>query len=95
MTTKFKGGPIAYLLTSKAERALAGDYHPMSEEWVPSMWACADSGPLTPAEAADVLRTHGQCGAECRIGRTARKVRARLIDAPTVRTSAFRRILAR
>lgn len=87
--------PIAYRLTGKAVLAGRGN-HPMSDNWEPSVWDCRDSGPLTPAEAADVLTGHGpghDCDDECRIGRTARKVRARLIDAPTVRTAAFRRIL--
>lgn len=84
--------PIGYRLTGKGVLAARG-HHPMADNWVPSPWDCRDSGPLTPAEAADVLKTHGpghDCDAECRIGRTARKVRARLVDAPTVRRNAFR-----
>jgi hypothetical protein len=73
--------PIEYLLTRKGEHA-AGT--------APSRWDCTDHGPLTTAEALDVLRTHGGCGPECRISRTARKIRARLIDAPTVRASVAR-----
>jgi hypothetical protein len=80
--------PIAYLLTHKGEAALS--FHPMSDDFVPSVWDCKDAGPLTVAEATNVLSTHGKCGADCHISRTARKVRARLIDAPTVRAKAFR-----
>lgn len=65
---------IAYSLTSKAERALG-------------QWDCTDHGPLNVTEAMDAYRTHGEHGPECRIGRAARKVRARLVDAPTVRAS--------
>jgi hypothetical protein len=67
---------IGYLLTPKGER-----------ETVPaSRWDCTDHGPLSVAQAMDVLRTHSACGKECRISRTARRVRARVIDAPTVRS---------
>lgn len=67
--------PIEYLLTRKGESATNAPA---------SQWDCTDHGPLTVAQARDVLRTHGECG--CRISRTARKVRARMIDAPTVRS---------
>ncbi|MBF6358448.1 hypothetical protein IU449_28535 [Nocardia higoensis] len=88
---------IPYLLTEKGRKAKTRTlgYHPMTDDWRISPWDCADPGALTPAEAANVLTTHGDCGPSCRISVTARKVRARLIDAPTVRTSAFRRVLNR
>lgn len=87
--------PIPFQLTDKgvekgkAKRTLG--YHPMTDDWRISPWDCKDPGPLTVAEALNVLTTHGDCGDECRISRTARKVRARVIDAPTVRAKAFRR----
>lgn len=81
---------IPYLLTRKAEHALS--HHPMSEDWVPSPWDCADPGPLTVTEATEVLADHEHCGPSCRISRTARKVRATWADAPTVRARAVRLI---
>jgi hypothetical protein len=70
--------PITYLLTAKGERAA-----------VPApRWDCTDHGPLTVAQALDVLRTHSTC--DCRISRVARKVRAQVIDAPTVRSQTPR-----
>jgi hypothetical protein len=74
--------PISYLLTPKGERATG----PASQ------WDCTDHGPLSVAQARDVLRTHNTCGKECRISRTARRVRARVIDAPTVRTRKAQRV---
>lgn len=71
--------PIPFQVTPKGQRAALG-----------RRWDCTDHGPLTVAEANDVLITHGSCGAECRIGRTARRVRALFIDAPTVRASVAR-----
>lgn len=86
--------PIAYQLTEKGKRAKARTlgYHPMTDEWRISPWDCADPGRLTVAEARNVLTQHGpdKCGQVCTITRTARKVMARLIDAPTVRAKAFR-----
>lgn len=80
--------PITYALTGKGKRAELS-YHPMSDNFVPSVWDCADAGPLTMSEANSVLTSHGtgkgKCGSDCRISRTARKVRALQIDAPTVR----------
>ena len=69
-------------------------YHPLTDDWRVVPWACNDPGRLTVAEAKNVLSTHGQHGPDCVISRTARKVLARLVDAPTVRTSAFQRVLA-
>ncbi|MEV0344058.1 hypothetical protein AB0H49_34115 [Nocardia sp. NPDC050713] len=80
--------PIPFALTAKGKRVIA--FHPIDDQMKPSPWDCADAGPLTVAESAEVLTTHGQCGSECRISRTARKVRARLIDAPTVRAHTIR-----
>jgi len=72
---------ISYLLTPKGERA----------NGPATRWDCTDHGPLSVAQAVDVLRTHGGHGPECRIGRTARKVRARVINAPTVRSQMPRK----
>ena len=77
---------IPYLLTRKAERTLS--FHPITDDMVPSPWDCADAKPLTASEARDVLTMHGKH--TCPVSRTARKELARLIDAPTVRASAFR-----
>ena len=72
---------IGYLLTPKGERATGPA----------SRWDCTDHGPLSVAQALDVLHTHSTCGKECRISRTARRVRARVIDAPTVRSQMPRK----
>lgn len=79
MSTTHIGAPadsVEYLLTPKGERAM---------NTTVSQWDCTDHGPLTVRQALDVLNTHGSHGRECRISRTARKVRARVIDTPTVR----------
>ena len=68
-------------------------YHPLTDDWRVVPWDCTDPGALTIAESRNVLTTHGKCGPECRISRTARKTLARLVDAPTVRASIARRIL--
>jgi len=84
--------PIAYLLTAKGKRATTTrtlGYHPMTDDWRITPWDCTDPGRLTIAEARNVLETHGKCGSGCYISRTARKVLASRIDAPTVRARAF------
>lgn len=84
-----ESAPIPFRLTRKGWGTKG--YHPMSDDWVPSPWDCSDSGALTVRESLTVLREHATCGPECHISRTARKVRARLIDAPTVRSSVYTR----
>ncbi|MGW5388189.1 hypothetical protein [Nocardia sp. NPDC003963] len=70
-------------------------YHPLTDDWRPSPWDCTDPGRVTIAEARNILTTHGpdkpSCGQECAIYRSARKALARLVDAPTVRTSVYTR----
>ncbi|MGW0163540.1 hypothetical protein ACWDUN_29885 [Mycobacterium sp. NPDC003323] len=65
-------------------------YHPMTDDWRITPWDCTDPGRLTVAEARNVMESHGKCGSDCLISRTARKVLASRIDAPTVRAKAFR-----
>lgn len=92
MTTAYKEWlrrivqPIPYELTGRALLAA----HPVTDALVPSVWDCADTGGLTVREALDVLHGHDRCGPRCEIAKTARRVRARVIDAPTVRTAAHR-----
>jgi hypothetical protein len=64
-------------------------YHVLTDEWLVIPWECSYPGRLTVAEARNVLATHKDHPPSCRIGRTARKVLARLVDAPTVRMQAF------
>lgn len=64
-------------------------YHVLTGQWLVIPWQCSYPGRLTIAEARNVHRTHKGHGKDCRIERTARKMLARLIDAPTVRAQAF------
>ena len=64
-------------------------YHYLTDEWLVIPWQCSYPGRLTLAEARNVLAEHEGHGKDCRIARTARKTRARFIDAPTVRARAF------
>jgi hypothetical protein len=59
-------------LLRRKPRTLA--YHPMTDDWRITPWDCYDPGPLTLAEARNVLKSHSQCGTECVIGRTARTI---------------------
>lgn len=61
-------------------------YHPLTDDWRVSPWACNDPGPLTRAEALNVLTTHGKCPVTCLIARTARKVLAENSGARPVTT---------
>lgn len=66
---------IAYVLTEKGRRPVRTlAYHPLSDDWRVFPWDCRDPGSLTEAEACNVLGTHGACGPECRISRTARNM---------------------
>jgi hypothetical protein len=64
-------------------------YHVLTDEWLVIGWECSYPGRLSIAESRNVLRTHDIHGKSCRIRRTAKRVLARLIDAPTVRAQAF------
>lgn len=63
-------------------------YHVLTDEWLTIPWDCSYPGRLTIAESRNVLKTHEAHGKTCRIRRTAKRVLARLIDAPTVRAQA-------
>lgn len=64
-------------------------YHALTNDWLVIPWDCSYPGRLTVAESRNVLKTHDVHGKPCRIRRTAKRVLARLVGAPTVRAQAF------